>query len=1156
MTAVRSLSIKLDLPVSRVLRRALVKAARTPGAGHQQAGVALLRDATAQDEDTGDWSTGQLLARLAKGESASYVVELMDMALQSDVTLPIDIVGDICDSFANKGRVDLVQQAVGYLRRTNQPLNDFIHSTVVLSHAKRNDPVGALNAYKDVPDPNQVHLSILVECLARNGYPKEALGELDRFASDNPDEPIKTSLVGRVAGALAEVNATAGVDKLLETLNCGGSIRPAMLTPVLCALDRLQEHREALRLLNHLAARGVEVSDRNLDALVTCLRGVREPSDLMQLAPQLRLLRARHWADLLRQNMPPDDRNPAWLQLVRTAVAPPEGWAVESAIDANAADNPVSGLVSALQPALFARLLNLAVHTGDRGSLRWLLQHRGNVSRRNFETALRLAVDTGDAELARLLVTDMFVRGVAPDIDIFRSVASSYSGSLGEVLRTFDDLVSRASQGNPDRLARLLVTAVLTQYAATNQARQWGDVLAKFGGWPKLQDWKLMDGAMVVLTTSRPRDAADAARLLMPSLGPLPPHLLGQAVLWAARTGDLVGVRGLLGLADELLGKPDALTRRRAGLLALTDRYYRLGGASKSLFQKLPFSRSDGEEWLPDVQQELALIGALVMGDRARARRTFDRWRGRPVGELPLRALVTYILVAEPDDDALEELLLTLRARFPDASLEIEEAVDRLDAAQGRHSELVSRLLSPGSFITMSKVEAYAATVFDSVQDREQALARYRMLSRGVPDDQRAQLLLRAFSEIHANRAEPEAVRRVFDDLAVLTHPGPRAWAELQRAARNSPEGPVRVLEEMLAAGSAPDLRNLRPIVASLGKRADFAAAEQIIERFDAALTDVEKSALLSQLVLEAASIDEVDLAEQLRDKVWALSQTLTPGADAAWHAARVRAGLEQPLTGLEGQSVQLEMDVFVRDVAHDLENLLGSVWTGIEFALQILESGGNPDKAIRQLAPVRDVTKPRFDRLMEHWQTMADDGARSGEQADVGRAVRRLFGLQQEIADAIGVRLEGRVPDGRFFVQVSAMHLDIILRQLLDNAIRHLAQRCSDDKYVRVLVSEAPESTASLEHAPIRISVFDNGPGIPAEHRSAIYESGFSTKAGRGVGRGLALVNSVVSLVGGAISVESRAESECDPGQAPFTQFNITLPRTLGERNRAGEDR
>jgi signal transduction histidine kinase len=64
---------------------------------------------------------------------------------------------------------------------------------------------------------------------------------------------------------------------------------------------------------------------------------------------------------------------------------------------------------------------------------------------------------------------------------------------------------------------------------------------------------------------------------------------------------------------------------------------------------------------------------------------------------------------------------------------------------------------------------------------------------------------------------------------------------------------------------------------------------------------------------------------------------------------------------------------------------------------------------------------------------------------------------------------------------------------------------------------------------------VEDNGPGVPAEIRSALFTPGSTTKTG-GWGLGLALARRIVEdSHGGRLTLEDRSEGAC---------FTIRLPR------------
>ena len=68
-----------------------------------------------------------------------------------------------------------------------------------------------------------------------------------------------------------------------------------------------------------------------------------------------------------------------------------------------------------------------------------------------------------------------------------------------------------------------------------------------------------------------------------------------------------------------------------------------------------------------------------------------------------------------------------------------------------------------------------------------------------------------------------------------------------------------------------------------------------------------------------------------------------------------------------------------------------------------------------------------------------------------------------------------------------------------------------------------------------VRIEVEDTGRGIDAEHRERIFEPFFTTKASGGTGLGLSISHSIVTGLGGTISVEPA------PGRG--TRFVVVLP-------------
>lgn len=77
-------------------------------------------------------------------------------------------------------------------------------------------------------------------------------------------------------------------------------------------------------------------------------------------------------------------------------------------------------------------------------------------------------------------------------------------------------------------------------------------------------------------------------------------------------------------------------------------------------------------------------------------------------------------------------------------------------------------------------------------------------------------------------------------------------------------------------------------------------------------------------------------------------------------------------------------------------------------------------------------------------------------------------------------------------------------------------------------------------DRAAVLLAVDDNGPGVPEEHREAIFRQGFALRSG-GSGQGLALVREVVER-------EMRGSVRCDRSELGGARFLLTFPATSKE--------
>lgn len=151
---------------------------------------------------------------------------------------------------------------------------------------------------------------------------------------------------------------------------------------------------------------------------------------------------------------------------------------------------------------------------------------------------------------------------------------------------------------------------------------------------------------------------------------------------------------------------------------------------------------------------------------------------------------------------------------------------------------------------------------------------------------------------------------------------------------------------------------------------------------------------------------------------------------------------------------------------------------------------------------------------------------------ASIGRSQIKTLNLDDILATEIGqfpappgVALHLEQPPVFPPIQADPDQMRLLIHQLLDNAYRAAAR---GGGHVTVRLAPAAEG--------VRLTVSDDGPGIPADQHDRIFDPLYTTRES-GLGLGLSICQQVVHMHGGSIRVES-AEN------APGASFSIYLPR------------
>ena len=224
----------------------------------------------------------------------------------------------------------------------------------------------------------------------------------------------------------------------------------------------------------------------------------------------------------------------------------------------------------------------------------------------------------------------------------------------------------------------------------------------------------------------------------------------------------------------------------------------------------------------------------------------------------------------------------------------------------------------------------------------------------------------------------------------------------------------------------------------------------------------------------------------------------------------------------------------FIADASHELKTPLTVIRSELEFALRSVTDPGGVESLQISLKEVDRLT-----RLAEGMLTLArlDTAQRT--------PVREEFRLDELLLECVQM-MRGRATSRRlaFTVRVgepAAVEGDPerirgVILNLLDNAIKFSPE------------GETIACTLERNGDGARVTISDAGPGIPTDEIPKLfqrfYQSDDARARGEGAGLGLAIVDRIVRLHGGAAGVESH------PGRG--SRFYFTLPISPDQSSRS----
>jgi two-component system sensor histidine kinase HydH len=280
----------------------------------------------------------------------------------------------------------------------------------------------------------------------------------------------------------------------------------------------------------------------------------------------------------------------------------------------------------------------------------------------------------------------------------------------------------------------------------------------------------------------------------------------------------------------------------------------------------------------------------------------------------------------------------------------------------------------------------------------------------------------------------------------------------------------------------------------------------------------IEKRALHGLVLAMSTETVQAASARDLwaRWVIAALASVSVVGLGLAWRSQTRSSELEVRLVRAAELNTRLkDMNLAAAGLAHETKNPLNIVRglaqmiskqedTPPEISQKTREIILETDRVTAQLNDFINFSRPRE----VHRSTVALGSV-------VGEVVRALsYDLEEK-----AVRLQ--VPDGLPRVEADEQ----LLRQALFNLLLNAIQAVAPKGEIQVAATKRNSNEAVLE-------IRDDGPGVPAEHRTDIFKPYFTTNQ-HGTGLGLAVVQQIVLAHGWEI--------ECLPNEPKGATFRIT---------------
>lgn len=217
------------------------------------------------------------------------------------------------------------------------------------------------------------------------------------------------------------------------------------------------------------------------------------------------------------------------------------------------------------------------------------------------------------------------------------------------------------------------------------------------------------------------------------------------------------------------------------------------------------------------------------------------------------------------------------------------------------------------------------------------------------------------------------------------------------------------------------------------------------------------------------------------------------------------------------------------------LSHELGNILDGVGLIQKLLGKGEMGTTDTQSMLNSLSNTILEFDSAyLRDGEGLIQKQVLSDGHNSFGRIVAEVISLKRVMARKKGLEI---VFEENGFRPTGEISQPILLKQVLLNLVGNSIRYCPGPGKIRIRAELISPGDF------FQIIVSDNGPGIPGEYQSKIFNLGFRCESGPegGSGRGLYYVRRIVEKMGGQIQLNSPPR--LTPGEKSGTEFVVRIP-------------